>query len=669
MFLSTLKKSTSSAILTVLLLSTAPLSAQMRERLEPPAPERQRELPENIASNSANFTGSVSLNTQKIAVLNVKGMPMSEFARLVSQGAGWRIAVSRKAAAMPVNIYLEHIGGEDAIKAVCQTLNLWYRIDKNSGLISILTLDEYQRGMLSFAQDTVQVVTVLYPDAKTVGDSLQRLFRNRVVWNPPDDYLNDPIYDVERAVDRMDFMADRVQAILPDTQATSGRSTNRSSRSSSSTSSRNRFSSSEYSNNQRQQQQYRNDQKLFQNEIDEEKLKVQLAAEDSVPYEYETDVVTNREIPGEPGIVYISAFQGTNDLLLRSSDADAVKEVAEVIKKLDKPKPQVLLEVKVLKLDLNDNAGFGLDWMFKSGKWSGGRSTGNVDGTAFGSDYASILSPQGLAPAAGMMLDPKAFVLQYVSNDIAARIQAMQESGRLVALATPNLCVADGEASRIFIGKTTTVLTSVDIQSYTFGDDRPVVNTVTTPETQRLNVGTTLLITPRIHADKTTTIRLVQEESQVGSKNDINYGTGTFQSQDIDMRTVSTTVIAADGKLSAIGGLISEQIHHKDSGIPGLMNIPYIGNAFKTTSDIKSRSELLVLIRPYILLAPDETDCTTHQFMKRLSEHPSATSNTPPLRIGQGTFTIVNEKMYSVPHDAMNAVKAQARPMSTEERE
>ncbi|MDR1491414.1 MAG: hypothetical protein LBT05_01640 [Planctomycetaceae bacterium] len=665
MFLSTLKKFVSSTILTVLLLSNAALNAQTLPRLASP-----RDEPENSASDPVNPADVVPLNAQKIAALNVRGTPMSEFARLVSQGAGWRIAVSRKAAVMPVNIYLEHIGGEDAIKAVCQTLNLWYRIDKNSGLINILTLDEYQRGMLSFAQDTVQVVTVLYPDAKSVGDSLQRLFRNRVVWNPPDDYLNDPIYDVERAVDRMDFMADRVQATLPDTQTTSGRSS-RSSRSSSSTSSRNRFSNSGASNNQRQQQQYRNDQNLFQNEIDEEMLKVQLAAENSTKDSatYETDDAANREILGEPGIVYISAFQGTNDLLLRSSDADAVKEVVEVIKKLDKPKPQVLLEVKVLKLDLNDNAGFGFDWMFKSGKWSGGRSTGPVDGIAFGADYGSILSPQGLAPAAGTALDPKAFVLQYVSNDIAARIQAMQESGRLVALATPNLCVADGEASRIFIGKTTTVLTSVDIQSYTFGDDRPVVNTVTTPETQRLNVGTTLLITPRIHADKTTTIRLVQEESQIGNKNDINYGAGTFQSQDIDMRTVSTTVVAADGKLSAIGGLISEQVHHKDSGIPGLMNIPYIGAAFKTTSDIKSRSELLVLIRPYILLAPDETDCATSQLMKRLSEHPSATVNTPPLRIGKGSLTIVNEKMYPIPQDAMNAVKTQARPMPTDERE
>jgi general secretion pathway protein D len=359
-------------------------------------------------------------------------------------------------------------------------------------------------------------------------------------------------------------------------------------------------------------------------------------------------------------------------LLLRSSDPDAVAEVAEVIQKLDKPKPQVLLEVKVLDLILDDGSSFGLDWIFKSKNWSGGRSTGSMESAAYGNSFAQILAPgsaeNNLFPMNGSGLDPKSTVLQFVNNDIAARIQALQESGRIVSLATPNLCVADGEASRIFIGKTTTVLTSVDVQSYTIGNDRPVVSEIVNPETERMNVGTTLLITPRIHADRTTTIRIVQEDSKLGESPTINYGTGrSFQSQDVDMRTVTTTVVASDGKLSAIGGLIREQVEHRNAGVPGIMNIPYIGVAFKTTLKKTQRRELLILIRPFILLGPEETEPTTQRFMARLSEHPSAHCKIPPLRIGEGSFTIVNEKMYPIPKDAMRAVQHQARPWSTEE--
>jgi general secretion pathway protein D len=268
-------------------------------------------------------------------------------------------------------------------------------------------------------------------------------------------------------------------------------------------------------------------------------------------------------------------------------------------------------------------------------------------------------------------------VLQIVSHDVLARIQAMQDSGRVISLATPNLCVADGEASRIFVGKETTILTSVTVNKSTTTGNNPVIDTSYDPVSERMNIGTTLLITPRIHADRTTTIRIVQEDSQVGDTQEIVFGTDhsgsvlnssnmSFFTKDIDNRTVTTTVVASDGQVSAIGGLIREEVKQRDIGVPGLMKIPYLGMAFKTSFKKRERHELLILVRPFVLLAPGENNNVTQCFMKQLSEHPSAHGMIPPLRIGDGSFNVINERIYEFPKEAFQAVKQQAVPLPTE---
>ncbi|MDR2440547.1 MAG: hypothetical protein LBE12_14390 [Planctomycetaceae bacterium] len=622
----------------------------------PVLPQQSVTSPENTKISETRKTNNTDY--VDIDILNIKEMTLLEFARLLSQGAAWKIVVSRQASAIPINTYFEQISGEDAIRAICQANNLWYRKDSN-GIISIMTVEEYRKGLLAHSHDTVKVVTLLYPDARAVGDSIQRLFKNRVVWTPPDEYYNDPIEDMERALERMESLSDRVQSMQ--------QNTNRSTTSYSGTGyGTNRIRSSRSNRQQsRQNLDPLSANKIVEDivpEIESEKLIAQLTSDEEMKI-------------GEPGIIYLSAFRGTNDLMIRSSDPEAVEEIAKLIAQLDKPQPQVLLEVKVLDLRLTDDESFGLDWLFKGGHISGGRSTGILE-DSYGSTFTEILNPGASLVPSGAGLDPKAIVLQTVSDNILARIQAMQDSGRVISLATPNLCVADNEASRIFIGKETTVLTAVSVSKTTTTGDNPVVDTSYDPEAERMNIGTTLLITPRIHADRSTTIRIVQEDSQVGETQEIVFGTDTsssslggrnmsFFSRDIDTRTVTTTVVAADGQVSAIGGLIREEVQHRDIGVPGLMKIPYVGTAFKTTFKNRERHELLILVRPFVLLAPGETGQTTQQFLKRLSEHPSAHGMIPPLRIGEGSFNVVNERIYDVPKEAFQSLKHQAAPWST----
>ncbi|MDR0703649.1 MAG: hypothetical protein LBF88_01535, partial [Planctomycetaceae bacterium] len=368
----------------------------------PVLPPHSVTLSETSGTTEITGTNNININTDtEIKVLNIKEMTMLEFARLLSQSALWKIVVSRQAAAISINTYFEQISGEDAIRAVCQANNLWYRKDAN-GIISIMTVEEYRKGLLAHSHDTVKVVTLLYPDARAVGDSVQRLFKNRVVWTPPDEYYNDPIEDMERALERMESLSDRVQSM----QQSANRSTT-----SYSGYGRNGLRSSRSNRQQsRQNLDPLSANKIVEDivpEIESEKLIAQLTSDEEMKI-------------GEPGIIYLSAFRGTNDLMIRSSDPEAVEEIAKLIAQLDKPQPQVLLEVKVLDLRLTDDESFGLDWLFKGGQVSGGRSTGILEDT-YGSSFTEILNPGASLVPLGTGLNPKAIVLQTVSENVLAR--------------------------------------------------------------------------------------------------------------------------------------------------------------------------------------------------------------------------------------------------------
>lgn len=249
---------------------------------------------------------------------------------------------------------------------------------------------------------------------------------------------------------------------------------------------------------------------------------------------------------------------------------------------------------------------------------SGGRSTGITaePGSAIRSSDPLSLVPQGTG------LDPLATVFNLVSADVRARIQLLQDERRIRAMATPSLLVADSEASRIFIGSEVTVLEKVEPETEYYGENNENSRTTYTVTAPRKRIGTTLLITPKIHADRTVTIRLLQEETELGSGRTVQYGqTGTdqFTSQDVKERSVITTVLAKDGSAIAIGGLIRRWEDDRETGIPLLMDIPILGNLFKRTLRSEGRSELLVLIQPRVLLAPGEEKADAEEWLRQMS--------------------------------------------------
>ncbi|NCD32499.1 MAG: type II secretion system protein GspD [Spartobacteria bacterium] len=554
----------------------------------------------------------------RLKSLSVKSLTMRELAELLSRSCHTPVMVSSGAADVVVRAYMENVNALDALKTICRTHGLWYRVQPN-GVIEVISLQEFREGATVYQEDHVEVITILYPAAEDIGETLFNLYPDRVVWTKPDGSVGDRYDDIQEALDRMDQLAQRAQFAL-----NSGSGSSKSSDDDDDNDDDDNNDTKGPLSSMRWQQEYKKE------------LLSRMTAKDLIALE-KSHEKSLWEVTGEYGYVYVSAFPGPNQLVLRSTDKRALEQIKKVVKKLDTITPQVLLEVKVLEVDLNDQHDTGIDWLFQqeSDNPRFQASGGFANGFPSGSGGNQIREPNLLLQPQGTGLDPRAFVFNFISDDIRARLNLLEQQGRLTQLATPSLTVADSEASIVFIGTELTVPISVETTPE-YNSDGDYISTTYTLNTEQRNVGDTLLLTPKLHADRTVTLRILEENSQLGSQRQFAYGRKseyTFDTQDIDKRTVASTVVAGDGTLVALGGLIREKAYSNVEGIPFLMNLPFVGSLFKRETEQRERSELLVIIRPYILVAPGETEQVSSDFLERISQHPSAQGDIPALDV------------------------------------
>jgi len=307
-------------------------------------------------------------------------------------------------------------------------------------------------------------------------------------------------------------------------------------------------------------------------------------------------------------------------LLVRTADEQAHEEIRKIVTQLDVPTSLVLLEVKVLSIELGNDFNSAFDAIFARSEVSGSFSSGTI------LPPTSVVKPVGLAEGTGLSSDN--LIFQYIGDNFSARMQFLETKNRVTQLATPVLLTANNEVSRVFVGEEHPIN-----RSFTGGQ---VITTGTTTSTtsagtdiEFVPVGTALLITPSINADRTVTLRVLQENSTINTQGAtilIPNGNG-YEQQQVDIvqsRKVSGTFVAKDRLPVAVGGLIGEKIQNNNTGVPGLSSIPWVGQLFRRDSKSRSRSEMVVIIRPYILNTPAEAERVSRELMRQLSIHPLA---------------------------------------------
>ena len=316
---------------------------------------------------------------------------------------------------------------------------------------------------------------------------------------------------------------------------------------------------------------------------------------------------------------------------MRTRDIDAMNEIKKIAKELDVQSSMLLMEVKVLQIDLSD----GFNSLFDFNVQKGDFNLGGLGGIAGGGAGAGSTLANGAASAA---FGP-ALLATVVSNNFEARLQLAQNENRVTQLATPLLLTANQEISRFFVGSEIPILTSYTPGSTTLGGVTSSATIIQspTPVYTQYRVGQTLLLTPSINADKTVSVQIVVEQSNVVKNGatilvpgtvSILGGSAVLVPQQIDTvneKSFSGSVMAKDGNSVAVGGLIQEGAGNNQITTPFLGDVPILGFFFRQEAQTRTRTELVIIIKPHIITTPPDGQVLTEEFMRDNSIHPNAT--------------------------------------------
>jgi general secretion pathway protein D len=302
--------------------------------------------------------------------------------------------------------------------------------------------------------------------------------------------------------------------------------------------------------------------------------------------------------------IYVAVNRLHNILYVRSSDETAITQIARVVTDSDRPTPQVLLEMKVLQLDVGDGFGSLFDIGFTS------------DHVTAGTSFSSLSSPN--------------LMFQVVSDQIQARLKLMESEHRVKVIATPMVTATNTTPAQLFIGEERVIVTGFS-QNTTVGSTG-ATSTYFTAQTQQRDIGTTLRIIPRINSDQTVTLLVQSDDSKInagGGTLPVSNADGSVQNLAID--TVSTSniqgvVTAKDGLTVAMGGLIRKEMERKTDKVPVLGDIPGLGFFFRRMENSDRRSELVVLITPHVFFNPTKANAVSRERVAALSAHPDLSS-------------------------------------------
>ena len=285
----------------------------------------------------------------------------------------------------------------------------------------------------------------------------------------------------------------------------------------------------------------------------------------------------------------ISFDERSNKIIVRALP-ERRKEVEAVIKQLDTPTKEVLVEARVIQIIFKPQYDVGIDWQFAF--------TDSYDKELRKVKFKNIFLGDAAIPSGDAL--SSAFTRVGVGNinvdAFEANLRLLQQVSDTKILSNPKLLVTNNEEAKIHVGDTIPYIISTTSGT---GD-----NAITSEDVRFVDVGIKLNVTPTINEENVVLMHLKPEISTVTTKI-TSKGGGIPQ---INKTEVETTVAVKDGSTIILGGLIKDNKTHTKKGIPLLMDVPVLDKFFSRVSDTIESTEIVIFITPHIILPGENYD-------------------------------------------------------------
>ena len=290
------------------------------------------------------------------------------------------------------------------------------------------------------------------------------------------------------------------------------------------------------------------------------------------------------------------AIDPIRNVIVFQGDAARWRSIQGVLARLDQPARQVVIEVTVAEVTLTDEFSNGVEWAFQNISINGVR--GPLDLLAGATGGGGVVW-QGVSS----------------SGQVKALLNLFARDSRVSILSTPRILVKSGESASIDVGTEVPIITSQatapDLPST--GGDSSILQSI-----QYRKTGVLLDITAVVHSGQRVDIKLSQEVSEAAQTD-----TSEISSPSIFSRKLQTSLSLQDGESTLLGGLISRNHTAGKTKVPLLGDIPVLGAAFQSRRAEGIRTEMLMLITPYVLEDASQARAITEAIRSRFAPRPA----------------------------------------------
>jgi general secretion pathway protein D len=308
-------------------------------------------------------------------------------------------------------------------------------------------------------------------------------------------------------------------------------------------------------------------------------------------------------IPDADGIkTVITHHEKTNSLIISSAEAN-LTTIKNIISKLDIRRAQVLVEAIIVELSETAAKNLGVETVFTGSDTEGvpigltrfngagpdllatiGAVSDATDISLGTAATSALLNTQGLIAGFGDLTGSDSFV---------GIINAIAQDTNSNILSTPSLLAMDNELATSIIGQEIPITTGESLGSSNANPFRT---------TSRQEVGIKLEVTPQINEGSSVVLKIKIEVS----------GVAGVMTSGIDLitnkRAIETTALVDNNQIIVLGGLVDEDTQETLSKVPVLGSIPIIGRLFQSTSSTVVKRNLMVFLRPTILIDSDSSN-------------------------------------------------------------